>query len=153
MGTLSELVVEYVRDFLQQGVACSEKQFIYWARKKGQPSLLYALEQVCRYSQAIINFRMGIRRNNHLLAKSGKYMFQECFHGRNHPKYQSIEIHDTLQLQVLPKNIQTLLDNHTSVSRSGDKSKGEDCVFILEELNIETKKRLSKRCSKRKGLV
>ena len=38
MDTLLELVVEYVRDFLQQGVACSGKQFIYWARKKGQLS-------------------------------------------------------------------------------------------------------------------
>ena len=93
---------------------------------------------------------MGIRRNNHLLAKSGKYMFKECFHGRCYPKYQSIEIHDTLQHQVLPESIQTLLDNHTSISRSDDKSKGEDCDFILEELNKETKKWLPRGVPKEK---
>ena len=74
-------------------------------------------------------------------------MFKECFHGRTHPKYQSIEIRDTLQHQVLPENIQTLIDNHTSISRSGDKSKGENCDFILEK---ETKKWLPRGVPKEK---
>ena len=150
MGTLSELVVEYVRECLVKGATCCAKEFIAWARKSNKPCYLYALEQVCRYSQAIINFRMGIRRNNHLLAKAGKFFFKECFYGRNHPKYQAIEVHDTLQYQVLPEKVQKLLDDHTSISKSGDKSKGEDCDFVLEELNKETKKWLPRGVPKEK---
>ena len=42
-------------------------------------------DQITKYSQSILNFRMGIRRNNQQLIHSAKWMSKGLFHGRKHP--------------------------------------------------------------------
>ena len=58
-------------------------------------------EQVCIYSQAIINLRYGIRRNNSDLVNSAKFHLNDLFFGRHHVHYQNIAIFDTLQYHYM----------------------------------------------------
>ncbi|VDI50411.1 Hypothetical predicted protein [Mytilus galloprovincialis] len=45
---------------------------------------------------------MATRRNNADLLKSATYMTKEIFHGRNHTKYQIIELYDSIQDRMMP---------------------------------------------------
>ena len=100
---------------------------------------MYLLEMTTIYSQSIINFRMGIRRNNSLLVQSAKLMSRGLFHGRNHPRYQCIEIVDSMQRELMPEEMTYFVESHESMSKTGDKSRGQGFDFILEELNKEIK--------------
>ena len=82
---------------------------------------------------------MGVRRNNADLYKSGKYMTKELFHGRSHPKYQIIEIYDSVQDVLMPEEVRNLSDSYASITTSGNYSAGEDFDFILEEKNRQLK--------------
>ena len=82
---------------------------------------------------------MGIRRNNADLCKSAKYRTKEIFHGRSHPKYQKIEIYDTLQDTLMPKDVRDLNDSFASITTSGNNSAGQDFDFVLEEKNRQLK--------------
>jgi hypothetical protein len=82
---------------------------------------------------------MGIRRNNSQLVQSAKHRFKAIFHGRRHPIYSSIEIYDCLIRRLCPKPIKDQLAALESVSKRGDKSKGQGLDFIVEEVNAETK--------------
>ena len=140
IATLQELVLEYVRDCLAEDSTPTPSGFDKYARGKHHiPNFYYTYDQVRKYSQAMLNFRIGMRRNNADLIRSAKYTFQGVFHGRSHPIYSIIEINDSLQYQVAPPPIKAFLDKHASISRSGDESKGQDADFILEEINKETK--------------
>lgn len=97
------------------------------------------MDQVCRFSQGIIHIRMAKRRNNSDLLKSAKYMTKELFHGRSHPKYQVIEIFDTIQDIMMPEEVRSLSDKYSSITTSGNKSLVEDFDFILEEKNKQLK--------------
>ena len=103
------------------------------------PNFIYMHEQVLVYGLAIVTFWMGIRRNNINLVFSAKDKFKGVFFGRHHPIYANIEIHDTLQHHLFSKLLREQLSQVTSFSVSGDKSKGQDADFALEEVNRESK--------------
>ena len=66
LAVLRELVLPFVRHCMREGVE-DPKPEDYMAFFKAQshvPNVTFMHEQVCRYSQAIINLRAGIRRNN-----------------------------------------------------------------------------------------
>ncbi|CAG2184636.1 unnamed protein product [Mytilus edulis] len=119
------------------------KGFLKYSTEKygvpSNPNFTYMMDQVCRFSQGIINFRMATRRNYSDLIKSAKYMTKELFHGRSHPKYQVIEIFDTIQDLTMPEEVRSLNDIYSSITTSGNKSLGEDFDFILEEKNKQLK--------------
>ncbi|CAC5398225.1 unnamed protein product [Mytilus coruscus] len=104
-----------------------------------RPNFKYMMDTVCRFSQGIVNFRMAIRRNNSDLLKSAKYMTKELFHGRQHPKYQQIEVNDTIQDMLMPENVQIINDAYSSITTSENKSTGQDFHFVLEEKNRQLK--------------
>ncbi|VDI60410.1 Hypothetical predicted protein [Mytilus galloprovincialis] len=93
--------------------------------------------QICRFSQAIINFRMGMRRNNAESEKHAKYHLKELFCGRFHPHYQTIELFDCIQYKFMSDEVKTVWDDTISFIVSGDPSKGQDLDFVLEEKNKE----------------
>ena len=142
-ASLRELVLPYVRKCLEDTVTPSPKGFFQFCNSISQsadmPNYSYMVDQVCRFSQGIINFRMAVRRNNSVLLKSAKYMTKELFFGRNHPKYQVIEVNDCLQDLLMPDKVRELNDSYSSISTSGNQSLGEGFDFILEEKNRELK--------------
>ncbi|CAG2187504.1 unnamed protein product [Mytilus edulis] len=60
---------------------------------------------------------------------------KRTFHGRVHPRYQQIEMLDTVHRFLMPEQLQPFLSNHESMSKTGDISKGQGYDFILEEVN------------------
>lgn len=60
-------------------------------------------------------FRMAVRRNNAELIHAAKFMTKDLFHGRTHSKYQMIELHDTIQYQLMEPEVQRLIDGNTSI--------------------------------------
>lgn len=143
LASLRELVLPYVRDCIKKGTHPDVKGFFKFSqtfyRSINFPNYRYYFLQVTRFSQAIINFRMAVRRNNSDLIKSAKYMTKELFNGRSHPKYQSIEVYDTLQDLMMPEAVMHLNDAYTSITTTGNHSTGEDFDFILEEKNRQVK--------------
>ena len=139
-GTLMELVIPYVRRCIEESIVPTADGFIQFTKKfESDPNYMYLLEMTTIYSQSIINFRMGIRRNNSLLVQSAKLMSRGLFHGRNHPRYQCIEIVDSMQRELMPEEMTYFVESHESMSKTGDKSRGQGFDFILEELNKEIK--------------
>ena len=140
LATLQELVLPYVRECIEGQVEPSPEDFFgHFCPKKCESShtFAYYLEMVCRYSQGILNFRMAVRRNNAKLLQAARFMTKELFHGRNHPKYQEIEIYKSYMDQVAPHEVSKLLEENSSVSKSGSLSSGQGYDFILEEENRE----------------
>ncbi|VDI14752.1 Hypothetical predicted protein [Mytilus galloprovincialis] len=111
LSSLQELVLPYVRNCLSTRCPPTAKGFLTSGIEKysygNYQNFKYMLDQVCKFSQGIVNFRMATRRNNADLLKSSKYMTKELFHGRNHPKYQKIELYDTIQDRMMPDNAMT----------------------------------------------
>ena len=86
-----------------------------------------------------MNLHIGIRQNNVNLVQSARHAFRGTFHGRNHRFYSSIEIHVTLMRQLCPPPVKAILEQHESLSKRGDHSKGQGFDFILEEVYADTK--------------
>ena len=74
-------------------------------------------QMVTRYSKAIVNMRMGIRRNNSTL-----FISKGLCHGRTHPRYQQIEMIETLKRKLMPNDLISFISMHESMSRT-DSSK------------------------------
>ena len=93
-GSLKELCVSYVRD-IHTGTFCDEQAgvtqpspegfFKYCGTKANNANFIYLLTQVTLYAQAIINYRMSLRRNNFDLGMSAIHKLSSLFHGQNHP--------------------------------------------------------------------
>ena len=144
LGTLQELVLPYVRKCQNndggESVTPTSTGFLQFAKTmENNPNYMYMFEMVSRYSQAIINFRMGIRRNNSNLVHSAKFMSKGLFHGRVHPRYQQIEMLDSVHRFLLPEKLLSFLNENESISKTGDISKGQGFDFILEEINRDIK--------------
>ena len=144
LATLKEFVVVYVRTCVAENEDPTPSGFKFAHKHRHIPNFSYMYDQVCKYSQAIISFRMGTRRNNSQLIWSAKHTFKDVFHGRNHPIYSLIEINNTLLNDVTPQPVQDFLNQNSAFSKSGDKSKGQDTDYILEETNQETKQWIPK---------
>ena len=91
-ASLHELVQPYVRECLMLCKTDLSVKDLEWARlhKEKNKGYAYLYHMTLRYSQALINFRAGMRRNNAELTWSAKYHIKELFWGRNHPYYQKI---------------------------------------------------------------
>ncbi|CAG2220190.1 unnamed protein product [Mytilus edulis] len=143
LGSLQELVLPYVRHCLLLKSTPSAKGFLGFNARfyssKEYPNLTYLMDQVGKYSQGIINLRMATRRNNASLLRSSMYMTKELFHGRQHPKYQIIELYDAIQYKMMPEDVRQLYDDYSSITTSGNYSLGEDFDFVLEEKNKQLK--------------
>ena len=145
LGTILELVKPYVEKCLVEKSTKSAEGYISFVKSKNHnANYLYIFEMACRYSQAIINLRMAVRRNNNNLLQAGKWMSKELFHGRNHPLYQDIEIFDQYVQMILPDEVKDFFMKHSTLSKSGHPSKGQGYDFILEEENKLVKSWLKK---------
>jgi hypothetical protein len=51
-----------------------------------------------------------IRQGNWQLVSSARFMTRQLFHGRNHPKYQEIEIFHDFLLRISPADIRQFLN-------------------------------------------
>lgn len=89
LASLRELVLPYVHNSLKNWSNPDAKHFFEFNNQLYQsnasPNFKYMMDQVCRFSQAIINFRTSVRRNNSDLLKSSKFITKEFYHGRQHP--------------------------------------------------------------------
>ncbi|MEW8547705.1 MAG: hypothetical protein AB2693_29710 [Candidatus Thiodiazotropha sp.] len=135
-GSLLELLTPYLRQLVDQvSEEPTPNGFLKFTKSmEGNPTYMYLFQMVSRYSQAIVNMRMGVRRNNSVLIQSAKFMSKGLFHGRTHPRYQQIEMVESIQRQLLPEKLKEFMKKHESISRS-DCSKGQGYDFILEEIN------------------
>lgn len=62
-------------------------------------------------------------------------MFRGLFRGRCHPKYQLIEMYDSMQRYLQPEDLRNFTEKYETRSRTNDRSKGQGFDFILEEIN------------------
>ncbi|CAG2197472.1 unnamed protein product [Mytilus edulis] len=151
LGTLQELVLPYVRHSMLTNKKPDAKGFLKYSSENytssSYPNFTYMVDQVCKYSQGIINFRMANRRNNADLLKSAKYMTKEIFHGRNHPKYQMIELYDSIQDRMMPDDVRSLSDKYSSITTSGNPSLGEDFRLHSRRKKQTTEVLDPKRCA------
>jgi hypothetical protein len=139
IGSINELVLDYVRDCMKTGTTPTAEHFISVNKIGKSPNYLYLQEQVFTYSQSILNMRMGTRRNNVPLILAAKHKGKGLFHGRSHDKYQMIELYESLYYELFPTQLREFMNKCQSLSKSGDPSKGQDFDFILEEVNKVTK--------------
>ncbi len=144
IGSLREMVLPYVRSQMCAGTEPTALGFLQYWKKIEDPNCKYLFEQVCRFSQGIINFHMGIRRCCAQLVHSGKHMTKELFYGRNHPLYQNIEIFDSIQYLSMDKAVRGVYDANISLSTSGSPSAGQGLDFCLEQKNRDIKSYLPK---------
>ena len=112
--------------------------FQFTKGKSNNPNFLYIFSQVATYAFAIVNFRMGMRRNNHMVMLSAVSKICGLFHGRNHPFYQLIEIYYIAQLFAMHDEFKPTYQQYSTISVSGDPSKAEDWDFVLENVNKKT---------------
>ncbi|CAG2242694.1 unnamed protein product [Mytilus edulis] len=111
LGTLQELILPYVRK-----------------------CLIETDENTLTESPTASGFLQFVKTKP-FLVQSSKFMSKGLFHGRVHPRYQQIEMLDTVHRFLMPEQLQTFLSNHESMSKTGDESKGQGYDFILEEVN------------------
>ncbi|XP_071139288.1 uncharacterized protein [Mytilus edulis] len=139
--SLKEMVVPFVRYMMKQGEMPTPDKYLLFYKEfmSSNPRWAYLHLQVFRFSQAIINLRMGVRRNNSCLVQSAKFHLKELFYGRSHPHYRDIELFDTLQYHFMPDEVKNIWDNNTAFTVSGHNSKGQDLDFLLEEKNRAVK--------------
>lgn len=138
-GTLDELLVPYVRQCMSKKVKPSAADYLRWSKDVKDPRYMYMFEQIFTYTMAIFNLRRGIRINNAELVEVGRYKHAPIFHGRNHLKYQVIEIVEASNAVTAPPAVQEHVKNTISMSTSGDPSRGEDADFQLEKVNQKSK--------------
>ena len=126
LAKMQGLVFPYVKECINLSETQTPNDFIVsFASEKCSSSPTFALlfEMTFKYTTSIINFRTSIRRNNALLVKSARYMTRGLFHGRNHPRYQAIEVFNSSLEEVPPPppppEIQRFMATHQSVSKSG----------------------------------
>ncbi len=145
VGTLRELVVTYVRQQMAASSPLTPRGFFQFAKKEHEkdPTCKYLFVQVCRFSQGIINFHMGIRRCNADLVHSGLHMTKELFYGRPHPMYQNIELFSTIQYFMMDSEVKKAYDDHISFT-SVSESAGQGLDFCLEQNNRDIKSYLPK---------
>ncbi|VDI27589.1 Hypothetical predicted protein, partial [Mytilus galloprovincialis] len=139
--SLKEMVVPFVRYMMKQGECRHQINISYFIRnscRQIRDGHIYIC-RFFRFSQAIINLRMGVRRNNSCLVQSAKFHLKELFYGRSHPHYRNIELFDTLQYHFMPDEVKNIWDNNTAFTVSGHNSKGQDLDFLLEEKNRAVK--------------
>ena len=130
----------YVEYCITENIQTTAEGYLSYVKTKtDSANYMYLFEMACKYCQGIINMRMAIRRNNHLLLQASKWMTKELFHGRNHPRYQDIEIYEQFVFQILPDELSSFVQSHCSVSKSGHLSRGQGFDFILEEENKTVK--------------
>lgn len=132
IAALCELVLPYVRECMAANVEQTPVGFLTFCKEHSDvPQFQCLFEAVCRFSQAIVNFRIGTRRNNAALIHSAKHMTKEMFFGRSHQHYRKVELHDSLQYQLMPDELKDLWDANASAFTSPDQSSGEDFDFLL----------------------
>jgi hypothetical protein len=104
----------------------------------------YLFSMCSVYGQAIINFRMAVRRNNSSLLWSAKYVGSGIFFVGNHPFYRKITVYDLQQYLMMPAPVKRLIDENSSFTVSGHPSKGQGLDYLLEEKNREIKQYIPK---------
>ena len=135
LGTLDELLTPYVKHCKATGQIPTADGYLTWKDAVAtNPTYLYMFEQVTVYCQAIMNMRAGLRRNNIQLVNSARITHAPLFHGRNHPKYQSIELAETIRNVRQPPEVSNFMDKIQSFSDKGP-SRGEDFDFKVEIIN------------------
>ena len=139
LGTLDELLIPYVRYCKTVKEEPSVNGYFSWKQAHvSNPAYLYMFEQVTVYCQAIMNMRGGLRRNNVDLVNSARIKHAPIFHGRNHPKYQQIELHEAVRNNSQPPEVKAFMDRIQSISDKGP-SRGEDFDFKAEVVNQQSK--------------
>ncbi|MCH9658355.1 hypothetical protein K0U27_06615 [archaeon] len=138
LGTMDELLIPYVRSCNSTRTKPTADGYLVWKETVTNPAYLYIFEQVTVYCQAIMNMRAGLRRNNAELVSSARIKHAPIFHGKNHPKYQAIELAETIRCSKQPTAITTFLDGVQSISDKGQ-SRGEDFDFKVEVVNHQSK--------------
>ena len=68
------------------------------------------------YAQAIMNMRGGLRKNNVDLVNSARTIHAPIFHGRNHLKYQNIEIDEAIRNVSQPPDFKAFVDITQSIT-------------------------------------
>lgn len=98
-------------------------------------NFVHTSTMILTYLQAILNFRAGLRSGNIDVIVSAKAVFTPLFHARNHPKYQEIEITESIQRQCVPDELKEFYNETESVSLSGNHLNGEGLNFKAEVVN------------------
>ncbi|KAJ8027943.1 hypothetical protein HOLleu_30043 [Holothuria leucospilota] len=138
-GTIEELLVPYVRMCKAANHYPTPTGYLNWTKAVKSPKYQYAQEQILTYAQSILNFRKGVRHNKKELIMAGKFKHSPIFHGRNHPKYQQIELIEGRNDILMPPKVKQFVHKFQAVSQSGQIDRCEDMDFQLENLNKRSK--------------
>ncbi|KAI8490489.1 hypothetical protein Bbelb_317570 [Branchiostoma belcheri] len=140
-GSTDKMLVAYVREKLERGEkdTISADEFLFqWSAALRNTKFVFLQQQVNLYGVAIWNFRLGTRRNNAEYVRAGMEVFSSLFNGRNHPKYQAIDMMDNMDRAMYPPDLKAFMERTESVS-SRSKSLGEGMDARLEEKNKASK--------------
>ncbi|XP_019646796.1 PREDICTED: uncharacterized protein LOC109487258 [Branchiostoma belcheri] len=140
-GCTDEMLLPYVRHKLGRGEknTITADDFLYnWLPHIRNPNYIFLQQQINLYGLAIQNFRVGTRRNNTGYVQAGMEVFSPLFSGRNHPKYQAIDLLESMDRTMYPPDLRSFMEKTESVS-SGGKSVGEGMDAKLEEKNKASK--------------
>ncbi|KAI8487189.1 hypothetical protein Bbelb_349870 [Branchiostoma belcheri] len=118
-GGTDEMLVAHVREKLERGEQCSisADNFLFqWAPRIRNPNFTFFQQQINVYALAIHNFRIGTRNNsNYIRIQAGIEVFSPLFSGRNHPKYQLIDMLDSMDRCLYPADLKTFIEKTESV--------------------------------------
>ena len=141
-AAMKEMVVKCMREL---GMRITVEDFMqYYKQEDLDPNTKYLYQMCIVFGQAILNFRVAVRRNNSDLLHSAKHMSMGLFFGRNHPLYQQISLFDVEQYLMMAPVVAKLWDDNCSVSINGHPSKGQGFDYALEEKNREVKQFIPK---------
>ncbi|XP_078619351.1 uncharacterized protein LOC144886560 [Branchiostoma floridae x Branchiostoma japonicum] len=140
-GGIDEMLVPYVRQKLQAGEqdSISADDFLFkWVIAVRNKNFLFFQQQISHYAIGIKNFHVGTRRNNTKYVQAGIEVFSPLFSGRNHPKYQLIDMFDGMDRAMYPPDLKSFMEKTESVT-GGNRSLGEGMDAKLEEKNKASK--------------
>ncbi|XP_035690584.1 uncharacterized protein LOC118425675 [Branchiostoma floridae] len=140
-GTTDELLLPYVREKLKSGEqqSMSADDFLFrWCPKLESKNFMFLQQQINLYALAIRNFHVGTRRNNTEYIQAGVELFSPLFSGRNHPKYQLIDMYDSMERATYPEDLKVFMERTESVTNVNN-SLGEGMDAKLEEKNKASK--------------
>ena len=82
---------------------------------------------------------LGVRKCNAALVRAGLAKLSQLIYGRNHPIYQNIFYRAMLDQVLMPKELDGIMQEFISGSRTMNMGKCQGGDAMLEEINKETK--------------
>ena len=138
-----ELLTPYVKNCIEAKDLPTTHSYWLWSDEAKNPNYHFMQQMTFTFLHALIMLRSGVRKCNVSLVNNAKFRLALMMFARNHPFYQNIIYHDTLDTILMPDQLRDEKERFISVSRTGRKGHYQGGDALLEEVNKESKGWLS----------